>query len=366
MLQSKDPKQIIKGIHTLCDKMKRVHYQPHQQQILPPDIPSKVTLSLAIMDFLSDHHLDHDIYKALMGWDCLASVLVNILKFNYYAPTLIIAKEEDASSIYGKGLMRLKLFLKRTDPDLARELVNLLISCRDRDYKLLDSSVRRDLMVYPSYKGSLLMGLLKWMDEIACDYVGLAEEEDPDMVMEGSRYLDAECVSGQWFDVDDNITVSLELVFGLLSDYETSRQESATYYDCMCVLLAHLKLANERMFERAIAAVEDSTIVYKALGIQQPQDDHPLQDLLDISFGSIELEDMEPEPPINEAHAIEAWDNILDHDYCDDEHTGMTQAISDLNFGHDVSICIVCKKKRVCAYLNLFFFYDSLKTSIWD
>ncbi|KAG2201356.1 hypothetical protein INT47_001444 [Mucor saturninus] len=207
-----------------------------------------------------------------MGWESIAGIFMCIMAFNYYCPTLVIAAHQrlekpakitEINQIYGKGLKRVKMFLKRNDPLLAKRLLDILESIKS-DQKLLDLSVKQDFLLNPSYKQALQCGLLAWMNEILGYYVGLAEDEDPETLKEGEGFLDV--VNGgscaeEWFDSSQNIQSYVAFVIGSLLT-TSSLDES---YPLPCSMAQKLKLANPRVFANETVNSENQVRIETAL-----------------------------------------------------------------------------------------------------
>ncbi|KAI8355674.1 clasp N terminal-domain-containing protein [Blakeslea trispora] len=285
MLKSNDPQMQCKGISTLAERLKNTTYQPSPTSILlPPDVPSKIEILPILMDFLSRQDLDMDLYQLLMSWESLAGIFVYIMSFNYYCPTLVIAdqackyrklsdRQQQIVSIYSKGLVRIKMFLKRNDPELPQRLLDITKSVLEtdsiHDIQLLDASVKRDLHLHPDSKESLICGMLAWMDQILCDYVGLPEDEDPEILMEGSQWLaasDKESLAGQWFQDRSHIHAYIQFVVQSL--LRQSPHNSS--YDILSCMANHLKMANQRAFENELKFLSSEQVdtIEKALCIQ--------------------------------------------------------------------------------------------------
>ncbi|KAI8090888.1 clasp N terminal-domain-containing protein [Gilbertella persicaria] len=279
MLKSNDLQMQCKGIRTLSERLRNTSYHPSPTSIiLPPNVPSKIEVLPILMDWISRHDLDLRLYQLLMSWESLAGIFVYIMSFNYYCPTLIIAdqecrhkaqKEADIMKVYSKGLTRIKMFLKRNDPELPQRLLDIAKSVTEansvNDIQLLDASVKRDLVLYPQYKESLLYGLFSWMDQLVCDYVGLPEDEDSEVLMEGSQWLNVsekESSAGQWFEDKTNIHSFVQFVIKSLLQTPS--------YDILSCMASHLKMANERVFESEMKLLSQQhrMVIEKALGIQ--------------------------------------------------------------------------------------------------
>ena len=265
-LESKDHHMKCNGLRLLSDRLSKTKYDSNVQSInLPPDVPSKFDILPILMETLASQDSELELYEALMSWDILAGVFMYIMAFNYYNPTLIIAdqqcrsknlsiKRREIMSIYSKGLKRVKMFLKRNDPDLAQRLLTLMQSLSNnsaKDNDTLDISVKVDIQSFPSFENSLKCGTLEWMDEVVCDYIGLAQDEDQDIVMQGSRWLNVtlqESPAGTWFETSSNIKSYVSFVINELKQEKLDDD----IYAALCRLLGHLKIANERVFENEI------------------------------------------------------------------------------------------------------------------
>ncbi|KAI7896012.1 clasp N terminal-domain-containing protein [Mucor mucedo] len=273
MLKNDDPQVQCNGLKILASRLKTVEYSPTSAGTnLPANVPNKMDLLNILMDLLTRNDRDRAVYEALMGWESIAGIFMYIMAFNYYCPTLVIAAHQrlekpakitEINQIYSKGLKRVKMFLKRNDPLLAKRLLDMLESLKG-DQKLLDASVKQDFLLNPSYKQALQCGLLAWMNEILGDYVGLAEDEDPETLKEGEGFLDV--VNGgscaeEWFDSSQNIQSYVAFVIGSLLD-TSSLEES---YPLLCSMAQKLKLANPRVFANETVNSENQVRIETAL-----------------------------------------------------------------------------------------------------
>lgn len=265
-LDSKDHHMKCNGLHILSDRLSKIKYDSDVQSInLPPDVPPKFDILPILMEAFTSQDSELELYETLMSWDILAGVFMYIMAFNYYNPTLIIAdqqcksknlsaKRREIMSIYSEGLKRVKMFLKRNDPDLAQRLLTLMQSLSNnsaKDNDTLDISVKVDIQSFPPFENSLKCGTLEWMDEVVCDYIGLAQDEDQDMVMQGSRWLNVtsqESPADTWFETSSNIKSYVSFVINELKQ----EKPDDDIYAVLCRLLGHLKIANERVFKNEI------------------------------------------------------------------------------------------------------------------
>jgi hypothetical protein len=183
------------------------------------------------------------------------------------------AGKGEIKEMYKKGLTRVKMFLKRNDFELSQHLLNLLKSIMS-DQKLLDSTIKRDLQLFPVYKHYLQNGILMWMDEIVCDYIGIPEDEDKELLMEGSNWLHVTndtMLSSQWFDMNVNIQSYIEYILSTLLE----TQQTNDMYSTLCQLAGHLKMANQRVFDNELKKTgkDNSMLIEKALGLILTVDD---------------------------------------------------------------------------------------------
>lgn len=281
------------------------------------------------MDTLSRTDWDNEVYQMLMSWESLAGIFVYVMSVNYYCPTLVIANEEEAKStemirLYSKGLSRVKMFLKRNDAQLPQRLLDLLKSVMT-DQNLLDSSVKRDMQLFPLYRTYLQRGLLIWMDELVCDYIGIPEDEDAEMLMEGSAWLhvskEDSTIAGQWFDVNDHVQFYIEFVLKTL----LKEDKKSKLYPRLCDLGGHLKMANQKVFEKELNKLDkkESTCIEKALGLLAAEDDFFL--VKSVETVQTIVDDICSEQPLMiDSEMIEA-DNDQTTDSC-----GLTQPISNI------------------------------------
>ncbi|CEI89263.1 hypothetical protein RMCBS344292_03629 [Rhizopus microsporus] len=277
MLKSNDTNQRCNGIRKLSEKLHNTVYNPSGSISLPPDVPSKLNLLPILMDYISRKDLELEVYQTLMSWESLAGIFVYVMSLNYYAPTLIIAdqqckssqsKRSDMTAVFSKGLARMKLFLKRNDPGLVMKLLNLLKSTENvQKSKQLDSSVKRDILLFPINKEHLQVGLLEWIDQLACDYLGLAQDEDMETLMEGSRWLNASLqttTAERWFDVDENVKQLTDYVVHMTTADSTKHQE--LLQPALQKLIEHLKMINATVFDDVVqSANKDPKVAENSL-----------------------------------------------------------------------------------------------------
>lgn len=244
MLQSNDVEMRRKGVYLLAERLKKQVYRPQpNNEPLPPDVPPKMDLLPVLMANLSQD--DKEMYELMTSWESITGIFVHVMPLTYYAPLLILSG--------GKGLARLKMFLKRNDPDLAHRLLDmtnqLLHAHSIEDVDMLDASVKKAIRLDPHNKTRLHMGLVDWMDELICDHLGIPEEEDTEMLLEGASWLNInvhQVHASQWFDEVEHIRSYVQFALQHLVDQENLP-------DGLCIILrrmaGHLKMANERIFE---------------------------------------------------------------------------------------------------------------------
>jgi hypothetical protein len=116
------------------------------------------------------------------------------------------------------------------------------------------------------------------MDEIVCDYIGIPEDEDQEMLMEGSAWLhvsttkeDSNIIAGQWFDINTNVQSYMEFILKALLQTKPSNE----MYPTLCQLAGHLKMANQRVFDKEMKNLnkEDAMTIEKALGLMTVVED---------------------------------------------------------------------------------------------
>ncbi|KAG1175522.1 hypothetical protein G6F70_004671 [Rhizopus microsporus] len=341
MLKSNDTNQRCNGIRKLSEKLHNTVYNPSGSISLPPDVPSKLNLLPILMDYISRKDLELEVYQTLMSWESLAGIFVYVMSLNYYAPTLIIAdqqckssqsKRSDMTAVFSKGLARMKLFLKRNDPGLVMKLLNLLKSTENvQKSKQLDSSVKRDILLFPINKEHLQVGLLEWIDQLACDYLGLAQDEDMETLMEGSRWLNASLqttTAERWFDVDENVKQLTDYVVHMTTADSTKHQE--LLQPALQKLIEHLKMINATVFDDVVqSANKDPKVAENSL----------LQNVLrsimeEQSTDSVALEDLPDEMMIQDMD-FSVMDKLNELDEYN-ASTGMTQELSNIRINPQV------------------------------
>ena len=302
---------------------------------LPADVPSRVDLLPLFMRYLSALDLEIQLYEELMNWDSLATIFVYVLSPKNYVPTLVIASREHASSkhargsrrdriaeIYAKGLQRLKLYLKRTEFDLAKCLLEILAAAADGS-ALMDSSARRELLTHPEHREELVIGLIEWVDELVCDYIGLGEDEDETLVSEGSTWLSdtPSPRAHQWFDEDHNLASCLISILKIL---QNTLSKTATH-EALTNLMGRLRLANERVFESVMRDSDQPfvpTCVQWNPGIENDE------------VESLQVDAMSPPDLLDEGDLSftreQTWDPTEELESIGNDSTGMTADISKI------------------------------------
>ncbi|KAI9344735.1 hypothetical protein BD770DRAFT_188167 [Pilaira anomala] len=269
-LKNPDTNTKILGIQILIERLKETPYYSTKKSPLPTNVPKKIDLLPLLMDFLSRKNLKTKVYEKLMSWDCIAGIFVRTLSIRNYCPTLIIADEQkkcqnlnDKDSkmfnLYSQGLKRVKMFLKRNDSLLAFHLLSILKSVMSADQKVLDASVKLDLRLNALYQPSLELGLLKWMNELIQDYVGLPQDEDEEVLKEGSAWLTTEsddASAEQWFESPTNIQTYTEFVIEQL----LVTQEEDNKFGLLCSMLRSLKMGNVKVFESRMKTLDDHQV----------------------------------------------------------------------------------------------------------
>ncbi|GAA5807470.1 hypothetical protein MFLAVUS_000831 [Mucor flavus] len=275
MLKDNNSHTKSKGIRLLAERIKDIPYEPTSTTTLPDNVPPKIDILPLLMDLLSRNEFDSEIHQTLMCWECVTSIFTSVFSLRHYGPTLIIADQQqrhcsDSSDkrmkvweTYSKGLRRLKMFLKRNDTLLAERLLSILTSVKSMDQTLLDASIKHDLKLNPSHQETLEVGLLKWMNELLHDYIGLPEDEDKELLAEGSDWLDLsdEAIAEQWFDTGTHMQSYVSFVVDML--FETDENDDK--YSLICCMIRNLKIANQKAFERKLGALnEKQKIVVEA------------------------------------------------------------------------------------------------------
>jgi hypothetical protein len=173
------------------------------------------------------------------------------------------------SEVGRKGLLRAKMYLKRHDQDLAYRLLdiaNQMMHTEDIDQvDILDASVKMAIRMDPIKKTLLQIGLLKWMDEIICEYLGMTEDEDEDLSMEGSMWLSTgDAQASAWFDEIEHMRSYIQFVLQHLVSQEDRPND---LYPILSRMAGHLKIANERIFETETNELDKDKIDYIQSGI---------------------------------------------------------------------------------------------------
>ncbi|KAI9365295.1 hypothetical protein BD770DRAFT_123134 [Pilaira anomala] len=268
-LKSTDTNTKCLGIQALVERLKDTPYSATRKSPLPKNVPKKVDLSLALMNILSLKTLNSKVAEKLMSWDSIAGLIVRAFPIRYYGPTLIIADEQrrcqdlndkqmKVFTTYSQGLKRVKMFLKRNDSLLAYHLLSMLKSVMSSEQKALDASLKHDLKLNASYQESLEVGLLKWMNELVENYVGVPQDEDEEMSKEGAEWLTGSDVTSaeQWFQLPTNVQAYMDFVTKKLL---VIREEDARF-GVLCDLLRNLKIGNDEVFVARMKTLNNAQI----------------------------------------------------------------------------------------------------------
>ncbi|KAF7732330.1 suppressor of tub2 mutation [Apophysomyces ossiformis] len=354
-LQADDVTANCEAIQQLISQLKHSADSILESSTLSSDTLSKVDLLPILVGYLSRTDKDVCLYETLMSWDSLANVFVRLLCFNHYAPTLIInsqrcmereknmsAAENHIMHVYATGLKRLKIYLKKSDPLLVKKLLDVM-SASNGEESSSSTAITRSILAVEGNRDRLIRGLLEWIDEITCEYVGLAnDEEDASLLSEGAEWLkvlDDTEPAFQWFDDNQNLGYCLDTVLSL---HHMVDEDSATHeaYNC---LIGRLRLVNERVFDTVSGkhglVIEDllnsqrtrTSIATSCSSVEKDSqpDELDLADELskfDNSLGSIRLCDGSPEPVPYEVDMLMITNN-------EEESTGVTADISKILLG---------------------------------
>lgn len=260
----------------MAEKLKHYPYDPHNDT-LPSSVPSKADLEPIFTDYLTSQNSDRLVHETLMSWDCLAGVFLRALRFEHYVDTLLWhchAGDAEKTSIYRRGVQKLKLLLARSDPDLAERLLERLVHVHHTQ-----DNAKKD---------TLCVKFLDWMDELVCDFVGLGSEADPDLLADPggahwSAMVSGEVVAALWFDDKNNAHRYLSELFPWLDRIDDASPLCAA----LLTLVGRLRLANERVFENLSSS-------YPSAMAKLSRRPFELDDL-DSSLGTIRLEDLPSE-----------------------------------------------------------------------
>lgn len=232
MLNSNDSTSNCRAIRMLAGKLKHYPSSP-----LPCDIPDINTLVPILLSYLTSRYDDHLLHETLTSWDCLAGIFTRVLTLEQYLPVMISASQNEelsstTSSLYTKGLARLKFFFSHQDPQIPGRLVHILSSAQH------DPSCK-----YKQY-------LLEWLDELVCTFVGLEIDQDLEICQEGESWLSNMNHSDQqqgssWLEDGNNMRQCLGLILSMLQDAPKDSSE----YERLVLLAGRLKLSNEHVFD---------------------------------------------------------------------------------------------------------------------
>ncbi|ORX44744.1 hypothetical protein DM01DRAFT_1386762 [Hesseltinella vesiculosa] len=285
MLRSPDPSTNVHALRTLAHRLLTVQTTTSS---LPSTVPSRVDLLPVLWDYLSPTRFHGDLRKQLMTWDCLVTVFAKVFSLPHYAPTLILASHQHRSCAV--GLRRLKHFYKRRDPQLVKTLLTILLmttyaggsGLQDRNAKKLVGGLGGDA----DSRNLVTDGLVLWIDNILCDYVGLDvsdtltdddqddQQEDGDQQPSPGAALYANLKKNQatalvataWFDDDAHMEECLEAALRLFR----SQALCAVHLDHLLALIGRLRLANQRVFDLVLEQDSDTAqLLQRMLG-------HPL------------------------------------------------------------------------------------------
>ncbi|CAO3631209.1 unnamed protein product [Cunninghamella blakesleeana] len=309
--------------------------------LLPSTVPSRVDLIPVLLDYLSPEKMlkSESLCNQLMSWDCLAGIFVNLLTLQHFIPTLILAshrecrygnnkncQQDDQNDNDSKdgdielecqlkyyvltttiGLKRLKLYLKFNYPNLVKSLLDILLmttyvggaGLKDPNAKkqlfssksiLSSSNNKNSSSNMDRVKVDLVYGLLNWIDELLCDYMGLNQyyynnnnnnnnsnnnsnnnNNDNDTterpyIMKGSEpwlSKDQLNIAMDWFKNNDNMELCFESILRLFKTPTLSIHP--TLFTLFISLIKHIKSSNQQVFDSVVNQLDDDVTTIKLL-----------------------------------------------------------------------------------------------------
>jgi hypothetical protein len=210
-----------------------------------------------------------------MSWDCLSGVFVHIFSLHQFLPSIILAGQrhyrdhgkskqqpKEHRSICTLGLLRLKLYLKYNDKMLMKCLLDiLLMTTTFGGAGLRDPNAKCELETTQGTHEDLVYGLVTWMDELVCGYIGLNDDDNENDLANGCTQPWAQGVfsslgvATQWFADKDHLESCLESVLRLLKSYFSTT--SSAVFTSLITLVGRLRLVNARVFGKVLDQSEE-------------------------------------------------------------------------------------------------------------
>ncbi|KAI9301325.1 clasp N terminal-domain-containing protein [Cunninghamella echinulata] len=335
MLRSDDINANCNALRILADRLIPLSRTPLYENdiLLPSTVPSRVDLIPVLLNYLSPERMlkNESLCNQLMSWDCLAGIFVNLLSLQHFIPTLILASHQECRSNSNKfnnsnntnnknnedsddnnlyectniknqfkyytlttkiGLERLKLYLKYHYPNLIKSLLDiLLMSTYAGGAGLKDQNAKKQLsgsksmLLYNScdshysndqVRDDLIYGILKWIDELLCDYIGLDHHQrnnnnnnnninnsnstEQIYIMKGSEpwLMKGETnIATEWFKNNDNMELCFESILRL---FKSSMSIHPTLFTLLISLTKRIQASNEYVYELVIKQLDDDDI----------------------------------------------------------------------------------------------------------
>ncbi|RUP42689.1 hypothetical protein BC936DRAFT_138222 [Jimgerdemannia flammicorona] len=255
------------------------------------DLPEDDVLVPILITYLSDPSLR--VFEMLMGSEGIR-VLSRVVPFDIVVPTLLLISDDEEKQgkksdeqrrieLAQRGLRRLKTYLGRRDRELGDKLLKCLSAIGGAGGP--PRRAKKDEMSVP-LKRKVTRGIVEWMDEIVKREVGLYEDEevtsystsgggllgvvedDRESVFSMTSEADEDpetWLAGEWFQDDVNVKQYLNRLLPVL----TKTPVSSVVHTPLVLLIAHLRLVNEKVFETVVFTFDEDIVgrVGKQLGV---------------------------------------------------------------------------------------------------
>ncbi|KAI8339195.1 clasp N terminal-domain-containing protein [Chlamydoabsidia padenii] len=305
MLRSNDTTINCNG---LCILASRLSTHLHQcssskcyEMVLPSTVPRRTDLVPLLLGYLSSDRMRKDgkMCDQLMSWDCLTGIFVHIFSLYQFLPSVILAgqpycrnlatqttlftstrkQQQDYHSTCALGLQRLKIYLKYNNKNLMKCLIDiLLMTITYGGAGLRDPNAKKELKEITTKVGSgtaflqgneargdLVHGLVTWMDELVCGYIGLNDDDsEHNLIKECRQPWAADVLSSttlgvatQWMADNDNLELCLESILRALKSYASAT--SSVVFTSLITLVGRLRLANARIFSMVVDQLDEDT-----------------------------------------------------------------------------------------------------------